>query len=369
MRELDLLYLWHIAIRKGISFDDEYLRCYENVKVWFAENEYKDPKGLDQLCLWLMEGRYDIIRLNILISKQKDFNAMMRIIDSEIKWTDLLLSLDVEVLESHEAEYVKKLENNEDNKNKENEILSEEEWVKKYGDYEEGKKNNEEAEKFCEDEKLGNKEFKDSGSFAKRMNSRRHLFHLVNPSPWPILVSFSALFLTSGFAFYTHDVTNGGYTSIMGLFLSSYCAFFRSSDIIDEATCSGYHTKVVVEGLRSGSMLFTVSEVMVSMGFSWAFFHGALCPALELGMVYPPIGIVPINVWEFPSFNTCLLITSGLSVTWAHESIDCGSFKKTIDALLWTIFMGFFFVFLQVIDIMKQLLIILIVFIHVHFIR
>lgn len=58
------------------------------------------------------------------------------------------------------------------------------------------------------------------------MNSRRHLFHLVNPSPWPLLISMSAFFFVSGIAFYIHDVSYGGYSLVFGLVTVSYCAFF-----------------------------------------------------------------------------------------------------------------------------------------------
>jgi len=87
------------------------------------------------------------------------------------------------------------------------------------------------------------------------------------------------------------------------------------TDIIDEATCSGFHTKVVKAGLRLGFILFIVSEIMLFFGFFWAFFHSALCPAEILGSVFPPIGIVPIQVMAFPLFNTLVLIISGVTVT------------------------------------------------------
>jgi len=47
-----------------------------------------------------------------------------------------------------------------------------------------------------------------------------------------------------------HDVEFGGYTLFVGLISVSYCVFFWFSDIIDEATYSGYHTQAVRAGLR-----------------------------------------------------------------------------------------------------------------------
>src|SRR6185312_11048218 len=44
------------------------------------------------------------------------------------------------------------------------------------------------------------------------------------------------------------------------------------------------------------------------------------------------------------------LILSGISVTWAHRAFCLGSFKGAIDSLIITIFLGFFFVFLQALE-------------------
>jgi hypothetical protein len=35
-------------------------------------------------------------------------------------------------------------------------------------------------------------------------SEKKHKFHLVNPSPWPIVGAFSALFLVSGAILYMH---------------------------------------------------------------------------------------------------------------------------------------------------------------------
>jgi len=46
-------------------------------------------------------------------------------------------------------------------------------------------------------------------------------------------------------------------------------------------------------------------------------------------------------------FNTILLIISGFSVTWAHRAVALGLYSDLLDSLIITIFLGFFFVFLQ----------------------
>jgi cytochrome c oxidase subunit 3 len=176
---------------------------------------------------------------------------------------------------------------------------------------------------------------------------RKHLFHIVDPSPWPIVSAFGAFFLLSGVAFYVHDVFFGGYFALLGLLLVALSAFFWFFDIVQEATYVGHHTLAVRAGLRYGFLLFIVSEVMLFFGFFWAFFHASYSPSILLGYDWPPVGVTEIPVFEFPLFNTALLIISGLSITWAHRGIAIGSFSHSIDAFLITIFLGFFFVLLQ----------------------
>jgi hypothetical protein len=47
-------------------------------------------------------------------------------------------------------------------------------------------------------------------------------FHLVDPSPWPILLSFSLLNLTVGAVAYMHGFSYGGYILTLGLLLTTY---------------------------------------------------------------------------------------------------------------------------------------------------
>jgi cytochrome c oxidase subunit 3 len=63
-----------------------------------------------------------------------------------------------------------------------------------------------------------------------------------------------------------------------------------------------------------------------------------------------------------------LLILSGISVTWAHKAMAIGSFREAVDSLIITIFLGFFFVFLQILEYYEAAFIIRIAFMLVLFI-
>jgi len=42
-------------------------------------------------------------------------------------------------------------------------------------------------------------------------NIQQHSFHLVDPSPWPLIAAFSALMLTFGGVLYMHGYSGGSF--------------------------------------------------------------------------------------------------------------------------------------------------------------
>ena len=72
---------------------------------------------------------------------------------------------------------------------------------------------------------------------------KKHDYHLVDPSPWPIYVSFSCLVLALGSVYYLHtDVSWGMY---LGFALLIYGAYMWFRDVVIEAEHQGHHTPVV----------------------------------------------------------------------------------------------------------------------------
>jgi len=49
-----------------------------------------------------------------------------------------------------------------------------------------------------------------SKTFSNR-NKEIHSFHLVDPSPWPLVAAFSALMLTFGGVLYMHGYVGGNF--------------------------------------------------------------------------------------------------------------------------------------------------------------
>jgi heme/copper-type cytochrome/quinol oxidase subunit 3 len=177
---------------------------------------------------------------------------------------------------------------------------------------------------------------------------RRHLFHLVNPSPWPLLISLSVFLFVSGFGFYLHRIEMGGVVCLSGFASLVLIFYFWFRDIWEEATYGGHHTKVVKKGLILGFFLFLSSEVMLFFGFFWAFFNSALSPSIIFASEWPFEGISVISFLNFPLLNTLILIASGFAVTWAHRAVALRSYTGLMDSLLVAIFLGLLFIFFQV---------------------
>lgn len=182
------------------------------------------------------------------------------------------------------------------------------------------------------------------------MSMQKHPFHLVDPSPWPLLASLSAFASTVGGVMYMHGYTGGSQLLSLGILMIMYSMFVWWRDVVREATYEGHHTSFVQLGLRYGMILFIVSEAMFFLAFFWAFFHSSLAPTVDIGAVWPPKGIEVLNPWEVPFLNTLILLSSGASITWAHHALVAGYRQQAINALAVTIALAVIFTGLQVFE-------------------
>jgi cytochrome c oxidase subunit 3 len=172
-------------------------------------------------------------------------------------------------------------------------------------------------------------------------------YHLVEPSPWPILVSFSLLNLTLGAVMYMQGFTYGGYLLSLGFTLTVFGMILWFRDIITEGTYLGHHTIQVQKGLTIGVVLFIISEVFAFLSVFWAFFHSSLSPTIEIGGIWPPQGITPLDPFAIPLLNTILLLSSGAFVTYGHHALIQGDRRGAILGTLLTIIFAIIFTALQ----------------------
>nr|YP_009729742.1 cytochrome c oxidase subunit 3 [Plasmopara viticola]QHW07481.1 cytochrome c oxidase subunit 3 [Plasmopara viticola] len=178
-------------------------------------------------------------------------------------------------------------------------------------------------------------------------NTQNHPYHLVDPSPWPFIISFGLFFLTFGSAMYFHGYIGSNLLTITGFVIVILTMYTWFRDIVREAVYEGQHTKQVQLGLRNGMLLFIFSELLFFVSFFWAFFHSALAPTPDIGSLWPPLGIETVNAWGIPLLNTIILLSSGATITWAHHAIVFGDRKNAILSLIITISLAFFFTLIQ----------------------
>ncbi|MBO6719010.1 MAG: cytochrome c oxidase subunit 3 [Rhizobiaceae bacterium] len=196
-------------------------------------------------------------------------------------------------------------------------------------------------------------------------HAKHHDYHLVDPSPWPVIGSIGALIMAIGgvawmrylnggeFPVFGYNIANP-WLFFIGLAIALYTMFAWWSDTIKEAH-EGYHTRVVSLHLRYGMIMFIASEVMFFVAWFWAFFDASLF-ANEAAQVsrteftgghWPPEGIEVLDPWHLPLYNTIILLLSGTTVTWAHHALLHNDRKGLVWGLVLTVALGVLFTCVQ----------------------
>nr|ABK79928.1 cytochrome c oxidase subunit III [Tigriopus californicus] len=176
-------------------------------------------------------------------------------------------------------------------------------------------------------------------------NFVRHPYHLVDESPWPLLAAAGGLFITSGML---KGFAQGEWVLF---FLGGAHVWLLSglwwNDMSKKGGVQGLHTFVVQTGLRWGMALLMVSEAFFFLSFFGTFSMGSLSPAIEIGGAWPPLGVLVFSPWEVPLLNTIVLLSSGLTVTWAHHAVQSGELGEALLGLGSTLVLGGYFTCLQ----------------------
>ncbi|GMG81825.1 cytochrome c oxidase subunit 3 [Paralimibaculum aggregatum] len=187
-------------------------------------------------------------------------------------------------------------------------------------------------------------------------HEKNHDYHILEPSPLPLLGAIGALIMLSGAVLLFHDVTP--WVFVLGFLVVGYTMYSWWSEMVREAH-QGDHTPVVRIGLRMGFILFVISEVMFFSAWFWSFFKHAIFPMVgdigDLTMatadapdgVWPPVGITTFDPWNLPLINTLILLLSGCTVTWAHHALIEGKRPPLLYGLLATVLLGALFTIFQ----------------------
>ncbi|MCA0424933.1 MAG: cytochrome c oxidase subunit 3 [Proteobacteria bacterium] len=184
---------------------------------------------------------------------------------------------------------------------------------------------------------------------------KTHDYHIIDPSPWPIVGSASAFVMAVGAIAWMKAMPIAGLQigsllfglGLLGVLFTMYSWW---TDVVHEAN-HGDHTRVVQISHRYGMILFIASEVMFFVAWFWAYFDASLYTneAIQYMRVdltgghWPPKGIPVFNPWELPLFNTLILLTSGTTVTWAHQALLENDREGVKKALWITVALGLLF--------------------------
>ncbi len=190
-----------------------------------------------------------------------------------------------------------------------------------------------------------------------------HDYHLVAPSPWPLVGSGAVFVMAVGAVMWMKKLTllgfsAGGFLFFAGLLGILYVMFSWWVDVIREATSEGHHTPVVQLHHRYGMILFIASEVMFFVAWFWAYFAVAFYPdqaemtarIAHTGGTWPPHGIQTFDPWHLPLLNTLILLLSGTTVTWAHHALLEGDRASLKQGLWCTVGLGALFTTLQAVE-------------------
>ena len=195
---------------------------------------------------------------------------------------------------------------------------------------------------------------------AEAHGKPQHDYHLVDPSPWPLIGSIAAFTMAVGLVLTMKSLTLlglriGPYVFGAGVIGVLYTMLSWWRSVIREATYEGHHTRVVQLSHRYGMIFFIASEVMFFVAWFWAFFDASLYPndplqytrVETLGGTWPPKGIETFDPWHLPLLNTLILLTSGTTVTWAHHALLHND-RQGLKMGLWlTVILGFVFTCVQ----------------------
>jgi cytochrome c oxidase subunit 3 len=202
----------------------------------------------------------------------------------------------------------------------------------------------------------------------------KHDYHLVKPSPWPILGSLSMLLMVFGAAGYLKGfwfIEKGtAWAPAPGFVALVFVLVGWWGDVLKESR-AGDHKEVVQISLRYGMVLFIASEVMFFVAWFWGFFEMAIFhtfrasahadlanPDLESmkGWNEWPVlqvdstRVRPFDPFKLPLVNTLVLLLSGTTVTWAHHALQNNDRTGAKIGLLLTIMLGIAFTSFQAIE-------------------
>ena len=202
-------------------------------------------------------------------------------------------------------------------------------------------------------------------------------YYIPNPSHWPIVASIGLCATLVGAAMMLLESTTGSWIFAGGIMMMVLMMFGWFGTVVKESETGTYNHQVDLS-FRWGMFWFIFSEVMFFAAFFGALYYARKYSLPWLGgegigvmtntylwegyeALWPSTANGPSQIggefeimpaWGLPALNTVILLTSGVTVTWAHHALRDGNRGQLIIGLLLTVALGFLFVGLQAIEYM-----------------
>jgi cytochrome c oxidase subunit 3 len=189
-------------------------------------------------------------------------------------------------------------------------------------------------------------------------------YYFAPPSHWPVVGSTALFFMALGAATLFNGYGYGTILIAIGFFILLYMLFGWFGTVIRESQ-GGMFNRQVDMSFRWAMSWFIFSEVMFFAAFFGALFYARVYSVpwladLDNKLLWPdfaaqwptagpyrPPEFSPMHAWGIPAINTLLLLSSGVTVTWAHWALKRGDRHNLIFGLALTIILGAIFLALQ----------------------
>lgn len=209
------------------------------------------------------------------------------------------------------------------------------------------------------------------------MSKEYENYYVPEQSPWPFVGAVGLFFIAFGAGNFVNEVTKGtdGYGGIMltiGLAIIVYMLFGWFKNQIDESM-SGMYSEQLGDSYRQGMSWFIFSEVMFFAAFFGALFYARVLSVPWLAgegnnamtgevlwngfqSVWPletnPDGSTSkaMGWMGLPLINTLLLVTSSVTLHFAHTGLEQGNRARVKLMMAITIALGLVFLSLQVLE-------------------
>ncbi|HPE60495.1 MAG TPA: cytochrome c oxidase subunit 3 [Thiolinea sp.] len=206
---------------------------------------------------------------------------------------------------------------------------------------------------------------------ASSSNDAPH-YYVPHQTIWPFMMSVGLTGLVLGFIHYLNG-DSGTFLMLAGAGLLIYTLFRWFGEVISESEGRQYG-KWEDGSFRLGMSWFIFSEVMFFAAFFGALFYARVLSVPWLGgageeaethnllwsayqAMWPTNGPADVGgefeampAWGLPAINTLILLSSGVTVTWAHHALKANNRQHLVYGLAATVGLGFLFVILQAVE-------------------